>query len=273
MKSSVDADTFKIGASEFLSVYPVFRLIMARGELGTAMPEQTAALESMFRVLDHLLAGPRTQSDARHLRNALVDSMCTHKAAYPDSTLVPTWHKALHIGSGRWNTLPAERKHKVFKTEATKVESLKTFERTVTHALVNHQLNTFNQNGDRVFKTGVFLIGPVVLLDGRALGFSGHVQAARGASQGMLRTRGKDSIEMQDNLDQHTRVARVELHVKCPQCGMFILVSDYKKSLAGDRYEPSGSSSLAPLNSVLRTLIWTEAGTGVELAWPPVRRR
>ena len=122
-------------------------------------------------------------------------------------------------------------------------------------------------------RTGTFLVEPTLLLDGQSLGLSEVVRGSRVASHEILRTTRGDFVEIQENLDLPKRVGRVELHLDCPQHGAFVILSEYLPSTATDRYEPTGHSCLAPLSTVLGSLIWTPVGNGVQFAWPPVGRQ
>ena len=238
------------------------------------MPAQSEALECIFHVLDLYLAAPQSTKDHRFLRNAIVNSMRSHRQAYPDSAFFPKWHKALHtVGKECWSAFTPERKHKVFKREATQVENLRSFERTVTEALLNHQLNTFNCKGNPWSKTGTFLLEPTTLLDGQVLGLSQTVRTARAASHNMLRTARGDFVEIQEGPGLLRQVGRVELHVECTRHGTFVVISEFSKTEAGDRYVAAGKACLIPIHAILRSLIWTPAGSGVQFAWPPIRRK
>ena len=87
--------------------------------------------------------------------------------SYPESDRLPGQTSA----RGRaWSAFTHKRKHKAFKQFASAVTNTETFERTVTVALLNHQVNCFNDPDARLFCVGPYLLAPVYLVDGTEFG-------------------------------------------------------------------------------------------------------
>ena len=121
----------------------------------------------------------------------MVEAMDLHIAAYGMDEMVPKWHAQLHLVSDitsrgkAWGTFTLERRHKLFKMFATPVTNTACFERTVVASLLNHQLDTMNDPGRKIFASGSFLKGPEAEADGAVLGIEGSVLISKHASCNM----------------------------------------------------------------------------------------
>ena len=151
------ASKFKCGASEFLELYPVVRYMLKSLNLPDAMTPPVNAIIAIFDVLDLLLRSAQsgvTPTLARTVEASMVKAMALHKLAYKDDVMVPKWHAGLHIPlqmlqRGRaWAVFTQERKHKTYKEFAAKVTNPEFLEKSVTIAMLNHQVNMFNEPSD-----------------------------------------------------------------------------------------------------------------------------
>ena len=255
-------------------MYPVFCYMVRLWQLDQVMAEQFESLESMFKVLDLLLAWPNSPADAQRLRRAIVIAMRKHKQAYSENILVPKWHTALHIPfqiqrRGRvWATFVQERKHKAFKRYATSITNLGRFEMSVTLDLVNAQLNAFNDAECSLFATGMFLMKPVNSCEGHSLGLPGIVSLAKAASINMVRATSGDVVFFSAG-SCTIHAGRVIGHVLCPVSGFFMLLHNYKQISKDDVWEPSVEpASLVPSSKLLSTAIWCSDGAGIHLIRP-----
>ncbi len=149
-KSSREAGVFKCGASELISIYPVFReLIRVLGFASMAnMRDQTAALLAVFRCLDIMVAAPG-EREAGRLQSAVEECLAANARANPTIVPLPKHHMALHLGpqlaaSGAMDgTFVHERKHKTFKRLATTVTNVTRYEKRLSLTMINYQITAF----------------------------------------------------------------------------------------------------------------------------------
>ena len=155
-RSCREAGVFKCGASDFISIYPVFREMISVLHFADMpnMRDHTSALLAVFRCLDIMVAAPGRR-DAGNLQVAVEECLAASAKANPTVFPIPKYHYALHLpgqlaATGAMDgTLVHERKHKLFKRLATSVTNVTRYEKRLALTMVNCQLAAFAEEDVR----------------------------------------------------------------------------------------------------------------------------
>jgi hypothetical protein len=144
----------------------------------------------MCDVLHRLGAHSFSREVGESLYNQLREARRLHEEAYPEDGCVPKWHFAIHtilqlLTRGvLWGCWALERKHKDFKQLATPMTNTSSFEKTISLAMINKQLHSFEQ--ETALRRGSFLIAHQTLrhaVDIGGLVFPAGARLASGASR------------------------------------------------------------------------------------------
>ena len=237
------------------------------------------AISQVFHVLDSLLVlandSGGSEELVRDLEVSLIAAMASHRMAYPNTTLAPKWHKGLHIAGQilkrhrAWSAFTLERKHKIYKEFAAKVNNMLRFEKTVTLSLLNHQVNTFNDEANQVFAIGTFLINPSMTVSGDSLGFAGDVAISKAAFHNMIHSAAGDFVFHKSSVCSQgaLNVSRVEGRL-FTEAGHFTLTRPCTEYSPGC-WKEGESYALIALTNVLGPGIWTQEALGFRVLLPP----
>ena len=99
-ESCTRADTFKVGGSETLAIFPVLLEVTAACQ--TQLPAEYACLSKMCKIIDTILAMKygHVEISARNctlLQDTIEDHFVSHMDLYGMAHIVPKWHDALHL--------------------------------------------------------------------------------------------------------------------------------------------------------------------------------
>ena len=158
--SSLRDQSFKAGASETLSVYPVIRYFIEVAVAPTAkIPQERASFLSFCRVVDLMQAAKA--GDARSLTQELQHecsrSLRLHLAAYGPELVRPKHHYLQHLTKqasedGFWlDCFVHERKHQIVKDAATHIKNTRSFE----HSVLSTVLNATIEQMEKVVPSGL----------------------------------------------------------------------------------------------------------------------
>ena len=276
--SAKSAKVIKMGASEMLSSYSIFRKFVGDVLEGVnAFLPERRSLQALFCVLDGLASHPKP-CDADALHSSIVEYLNVRQIAYPDSAK-PKHHFALHIAPalrdlsellGCW---VHERKHKTAKKFGTTSAHLKRWEDSVLTDLLNGQLEDLSKESD--LHAGVYLRGTVDCTEQLSSSFplERSINMSRAAScKGVRTERGDMVFVLQAGV---VSVARVRCFLHTLPSNEFFCIVDQFSLVAGqsDVYESTGcGAKLVPLNCMVAAGIWSDTldPSGVLVLDPPV---
>lgn len=277
--SSRSAGIIKMGASEFLSSYAIFRRFATEIFEGTANLEQECrSMNALLHAVDGLASHPKP-SDADNLHRAIVAYIEAQKVAWPDN-LKPKHHQALHVSSSvvqlgeLLSCWVLERKHKSAKKYGTTSSQLGKWEVSVLTDLLNAQLEDFSKESD--LASGVGIKGGVDATRELQHLFPAEasiIVARSAVCEGVRAARG--DVAFVSSQAGVVEVARIRAFVQTPSSGKFYALVDPMRLVAGssDVYSlVQTSCRVVYLQCILATAIWSDTmhDAGVVVIDPPI---
>ena len=143
----MNACSFKAGASELISIFPLVRYFAQRIVAPTnRIPSQLQSFLACCKLVDVMLQAKYQGADpslAQGFDDAACEFLRLHTLAYDTEHVKPKHHFMMHVGR-QWaedgfalDCFVQERKHQVIKDCASHIKNTSVFERSVLAAVVN----------------------------------------------------------------------------------------------------------------------------------------
>lgn len=162
-RAAASTDSFKAGASECLTFYPVLRFLLQKEVAPKNMLQtELASLFALFSVIDALVRVRRHAVTPAELSDRIMDHLTRFRIAYPDEQLRPKHHYAVHVPElfSRHGTLYScfvhERRHRQAKQLANNVRNTQALDKSVLIDLIAAHMDVLHD--EESTRCGMFLV-------------------------------------------------------------------------------------------------------------------